>query len=105
MDIHTKMKADALEEIDLHCRIVEKKSHRLRLIRDDIQMLRADATLISQKLRSRPTQRGNAELRQLLLDIEQLDRDLRVAQQYESKALRRLEYIVEEKHVWIQLLK
>ena len=32
----------------------------------------------------------------MLLDIEQLDQDLRVAQQYKLKALQRLEYIVEE---------
>merc|ERR1712154_332257 len=71
--------------------------HKTQLMREDIAVLRTDATIESKKQKNNPTRRSRNMLRQILLDIEDTARELRRAQKLEAIARDELR-LLQDKH-------
>lgn len=97
LDIRTKMMMDAMDELRSVRSKVNVKEEKTQLIREDIAVLRTDATIESKKQQNDPTRRGRNRLRQILLDIEDAARDLRRAQKLEAIARDELAFL-QDKH-------
>mmetsp|Transcript_18325 Transcript_18325/g.27789 ORF Transcript_18325/g.27789 Transcript_18325/m.27789 type:complete len:545 (+) Transcript_18325:121-1755(+) len=97
LDIRTKMVMDAMDELRSVRSKVNIREEKMQLLREDIVVLRTDATLESKKQQTNPTRRGRNRLRQILLDIEDAARDLRRAQKLEAIAREELEFL-QDKH-------
>lgn len=97
IDIRTKMMMDAMDDLRSIRSKVTEREQKTQLMREDIAVLRTDATIESKKQKNNPTRRSRNMLRQILLDIEDAARDLRRAQKLEAIARDELR-LLQDKH-------
>mmetsp|Transcript_18502 Transcript_18502/g.27960 ORF Transcript_18502/g.27960 Transcript_18502/m.27960 type:complete len:505 (-) Transcript_18502:1358-2872(-) len=97
IDIRTKMMMDAMDDLRSIRSKVTEREQKTQLMREDIAVLRTDATIESKKQKNNPTRRSRNILRQILLDIEDTARDLRRAQKLEAIARDELR-LLQDKH-------